>query len=73
MQMMSKASTASCNFGEDLSSDSLIQIDLIKIYDDFVNDPINANFQKTLLQFQIGSKSLMKYNGFGCIKHVKAY
>ena len=35
--------------------------DLIKIYDDFVNDPIKGNFQKTLLLFQIGMKSLMEY------------
>ena len=35
--------------------------DLIKIYDDFVNDPIEGDFQKTLLLFQIGRKSLAEY------------
>ena len=35
--------------------------DFIKIYNDFVNDPIKGNFQKTLLLFQIGKKSLVKY------------
>ena len=35
--------------------------DLIKIYDDFVNDPIEGDFQKTLLLFQIGRKSLVEY------------
>ena len=36
--------------------------DLIKIYDDFVNDPIEGDFQKTLLLFQIGRKTLVEYN-----------
>ena len=35
--------------------------DLIKICDDFVNDPIKGDFQKTLLLFQIGKKSLVEY------------
>ena len=35
--------------------------DLIKIYDDFVNDPIKGDFQKTLLLFQIVRKSLLEY------------
>ena len=35
--------------------------DLIKIYDDFVNNPINGDFQKTLLLVQIGRKSLVEY------------
>ena len=35
--------------------------DLIKIHDDFVNDPIKGNFQKTLSLFQIGRKSLVEY------------
>ena len=34
---------------------------VIKIYDDFVNDPINGDFQKTLLHFHIGRKSFVKY------------
>ena len=52
------------NFGEDLSYFVILRYklrDLIKIYDDFVNDPIKADFQKTLLLLQIGSKSLVKY------------
>ena len=28
--------------------------DLIKVYDNFVNDPIKGDFQKTLLLYQIG-------------------
>ena len=32
-----------------------------KIYDDFVNDPVKGDFQKTLLPFQIGRKSLVEY------------
>ena len=35
--------------------------DLIKMCDDFVNNPIKGDFQKTLLLFQIGRKSLMEY------------
>ena len=33
----------------------------MKVYDDFVNDSIKRDFQKTLLLFQIGRKSLMEY------------
>ena len=33
----------------------------IKIYDDFVNYPIKGDFQKTLLLFQIGKRSLVEY------------
>ena len=52
------------NFGEDLSYFVILQYklrDLIKIYDDFANDPIKGDFQKTLLLFQIGRKSLVEY------------
>ena len=35
--------------------------DFIKIYDDYVNDPIKGDFQKTLLLFQIGRKSFVEY------------
>ena len=35
--------------------------DFIKIYDDYVNDPIKEDFQKTLLLFYIGRKSFMEY------------
>ena len=38
--------------------------DLKEIFDDFVNDLIKGDFQKTLLPFQIGRKSLMEYKGF---------
>ena len=50
--------------GEDLSYFVILRYklrDLIKIYDDFVNDPTERDFQKTLLLFQIGRKSLVKY------------
>ena len=52
------------NFVEDLSYFVIIRCklrDLIKIYDDFVNDQIKGDFQKTLLLFQIGRKSLVEY------------
>ena len=52
------------NFGEELSYFVILRDklrDLIKIYDEFVNDSIKGDFQKTLLLFQIGRKSLMEY------------
>ena len=52
------------NFGEDLSNFVILRYklrDFINIYDDFVNDPIKGDFQKTLLQFQIRRKSLVEY------------
>ena len=52
------------NFREDLSYFVILRYklcDLTKIYDDFVNDSIKGDFQKTLLLFQIGRKSLVKY------------
>ena len=52
------------NFGEDLSYFVIIRYklgELIKIYDDFVNDPIKGDFQKTLLLFQICRKCLVQY------------
>ena len=64
------------NFGEDLSYFVILRHklrDFIKNYDDFVNNPIKGDFQKTLLLFQIGRKSLVEYNGFGFIQHVKAF
>ena len=39
------------NFGEDLSYFVILRYklrDFIKIYDDYVNDPIKGDFQKTL-------------------------
>ena len=52
------------NFGEDLSYFVILRYklrDFIKIYDDYVNDPIKGDFQKTLLLFHIGRKSLVEY------------
>ena len=56
------------NFGEDPSYFVIIRYklrDFMKIYDDFVNDPIRGDFQKTLLLFHIGRKSSWNINGFG--------
>ena len=47
-------------FGEDVSYFVILRYklpDLIKMDDYFVNDPIKDDFQKTLLLFQIGTKS----------------
>ena len=63
------------NFGEDLSYFVILRYklhDFIKIYDDYVSDPIKGDFQKTLLLFHIGRKGSRDTNGFGCIQHVKA-
>ena len=52
------------NFGEDQSYFAILRYklrDFIKIYDDYVNDPIKGDFQKTLLLFHIGRKSFMEY------------
>ena len=52
------------NFGEDLSCFVILRYklgDLINIYCEFVNDQIKGNFQKTVLLFQTGRKSLMEY------------
>ena len=52
------------NFGEDLSYFVILRYklrDLINIYDDFVNDPIKEDFQKTSLLFHVGRKSLVEY------------
>ena len=52
------------NFEEYLSYFMILRCklrDSIKIYDDFVNDPTKGDFQKTLLLFQIGRKSLVEY------------
>ena len=53
------------NFGEDLSYFVILRYklrDFIKIYDDYVNDPIKGDFQKTLLLFHISRKRFMEYN-----------
>ena len=52
------------NFGEDLSYFVILRYELrglIKIYDDFVNDPTKGDFQKTLLLSEIGRKRLVEY------------
>ena len=52
------------DFEKDLSYFVILRYklrDLIKVYDDFVNDPIKGDFKKTLLLFQIGRKSLVEY------------
>ena len=52
------------NFGEDLSYFVILRYkvrDFIKNYDDYVNDPIKGDFQKTLLLFHIGRKSFVEY------------
>ena len=52
------------NFGEDLSYFVILRYklrDFIKVCDDYVNDPIKGDFQKTLLLFHIGRKSLVEY------------
>ena len=52
------------NFGEDLSYFVILRYKLpvfVKIYDDYVNDLIKGDFQKTLLLFHIGTKSFVKY------------
>ena len=52
------------NFGEDLSYFVIFRYklrDFIKINDDYVNGPIKADFQKTLLLFHIGRKSFTEY------------
>ena len=52
------------NFGEDLSYFVILRYklsDFIKIYDDYVNNPLIGDFQKTLLLFHIGRKSFVEY------------
>ena len=62
------------NFGEDLSYFVILRYrlrDLIKIYDDFVNDPIEGDFRRFCYYFRSVGK-VWSINGFGCIQHVKA-
>ena len=52
------------NFGEDLSHFVILRYklrDSIKIYDDYVNGPIKGDFQKALVLFHIGRKTLVEY------------
>ena len=63
------------NFGEDLS---YFVITLYKLpdfikNDDYVNDPVKGDFQKTLLLFQIGRKSLVEYKSLWLHTTRKSY
>ena len=52
------------NFGQDLSDFVILRYklrDFIKIYDDYVNDPITGDFQKTLLRFHSVRKRFVEY------------
>ena len=52
------------NFGEDLSYFVIFRYklrDFLNIHDDYVNDPIKGDFQKTLLLFHIGRESFVEY------------
>ena len=52
------------NFGEDLSYFVILRYklrDLIKIYDDFVNDPIKGIFRRLCYYFRSGRKGLVEY------------
>ena len=60
------------NFGEDLSYFVILRYklrDLIKIYDDFVNDRI---LRRLCYYFRSAGKVRSNINGFSCIQHVKA-
>ena len=62
------------NFGEDLSYFVILRYklpDFIKS-DDYVNDPIKGDSQKTLVLFRLAGK-VWNINGFGCMQHVKAF
>ena len=59
-----KNKTCFFNFGEDLSYFVIFRYklrDFIKIYNDYVNDPMKGDFQRTLLLFHIGRNSFMEY------------
>ena len=52
------------NFGEDIRYFVILRYklrDFIKMYDDYVNDALKGDFQKTLLLFHIGRNSFVKY------------
>ena len=53
-----------CKFGEDFTYFVILRYklrDVIKICDDFVNDLIKGDFQKTSLLIHIGRKILVEY------------
>ena len=63
------------NFGEDQSDFAILRYklrDFIKSYDDYVNDPIKGDLQKTLLLFQVCRKSFVEYKWLW-LQHVKAF
>ena len=49
------------NFGEDLSDFVILRYKLRDFIDDYVNDPMKGDFQKTLLLFHISRKSFVEY------------
>ena len=70
-----QTSFAFLNFGEDLSYYVIRRYklrDLIKIYDDFENDPIKEIFRRLCHYFRLAGKVWWNINGFSCIQHVKA-
>ena len=63
------------SFREDLSYFVILRYklrDMIKICDDFVNDPMKEIFRRLCYYFRSAGK-VWNINGFGCIQHVKAF
>ena len=63
------------NFGKDLSYFVILGYklrDFIKIYDDFVNDPVKGDFGRLCYYFRSAGKVWWNINGFDCIQHMKA-
>ena len=61
------------NFGEDLSYFVILRYklrDFMKIYDDYVNDPIKGD--EDCYHFISARKVSWNINGFGCMQRVKA-
>ena len=59
------------NLGEDLSCSVILRyklLDLIKNYDDFVNDPVKRGSSEDFVTI---SDRQWNINGFACIQHVK--
>ena len=63
------------NFGEDLSYFVILRYklrDLIKIYEDYVNDLTKGDFRRLCYYFISARKVSWNINSFGSIQHVKA-
>ena len=63
------------NLGEELSYFVILRYklrDFIKVYDDFVNNPIKGVFRRLCYYFRSAGK-VWNINDFGCIQHVKAF